>query len=83
MALFIVVVGPHRSAQVAEAVSISNRRLVLLLVRIQRILVKNTVGGGGISFSEADSRPETTTPIRAGHHWASRKLAGWALARLY
>jgi hypothetical protein len=55
--------------QVAEAVSISNRRLVLLLVRIRRILMKNTVGE--ISFVEADSQPETTTPIRVGRHWAS------------
>jgi hypothetical protein len=79
--LFIGVVGSHCSAQVAEAVSISNQRLVLLFVRIQRVLVKNTVGE--ISFIEADSQPETTTPIRAGHRWASRKLAGWAMPQLY
>jgi hypothetical protein len=36
---------------------------------------------GKISFGEADSRPETTTPIQAGHRWASQKLAGWAFAK--
>jgi hypothetical protein len=70
MALFIGVVGPHRSAQVAEAVSISNRRLVLLLVRIQRILVKNTVGGGGEFCSVKQ------TPGRRRQHRFGRATTG-------
>jgi hypothetical protein len=50
----------HRSAQFAEAVSISNRRLVLLFVRIRRILLKNTVGENFIRWSRLPAGDDNT-----------------------
>jgi hypothetical protein len=69
VALFIGGFGPHHSTQEVEAVSISNRELNLLSVKIQRNLMKNTVGK--ISFDGEDSRSEAGTAWASAGHWAA------------
>jgi hypothetical protein len=79
--LFIGVVGPHRSTQVAEAVSISNRRLVLLLVRIRRILMKNTVGENFLRWSRLPAGDDNTDlggpPAGLRKNWSDGPWLGY------
>jgi hypothetical protein len=65
---FIGDLVPSHSAQEVKAVSISNRGLNLLSVKIRRNLVKNTVGKN--SFGGEDSRSEIGMAWANTDQWA-------------
>jgi hypothetical protein len=76
---FIGDLVPIHSAQEVEVVSISYQGLNLLSVKIQRNLMKNTVGKN--SFGGEDSWWETGMEWAGAGHWAAmmgHAGAGWA-----